>query len=127
MPSALVVDDARMMRLLLSSSLVDLGYEVVEASNGKEALEALDNSPSIALALVDWCMPVMNGLDCVKAMRADPRFSSLTVVMVTNETEIGQIVAALDAGANDYIMKPVTPEIIGEKLLSLGLIDGRIM
>jgi two-component system chemotaxis response regulator CheY len=124
--SALVVDDARMMRLLLASSLTDLGYEVIQAANGKEALEALDKSPSIALALIDWHMPVMNGLDCIKAVRADPRFSTLIVVMVTVETEMERIVAALEAGANDYIMKPVTPEMIEEKLLLLGLSRGQI-
>jgi two-component system chemotaxis response regulator CheY len=125
--SALVVDDARMMRLLLASSLTDLGYVVIQAGNGKEALEALDKWPAIGLALIDWNMPVMNGLDCIKALRADPRFSSLTVVMVTVETEMERIVAALDAGANDYIMKPVTPEMIEEKLLLLGLPRGQIV
>ena len=125
MLSALVVDDARMMRLLLSSTLTDLGYEVQEGSNGKEALEILDRSPSIALAFIDWHMPVMNGLDCLKALRADPRFNALIVVMVTVETEVERIVAALAAGANDYLMKPVTPEMIEEKLLWLGLPGGQ--
>lgn len=126
MPSALVVDDARVIRLLLKSELTDLGFEVIQASNGKEALEALDRSPSITLALVDWHMPVMNGLECVKALRADPRFSALIVVMVTAETEMDHIVAALQAGANDYIMKPISPEMIGERLLLLGLVPGPV-
>jgi two-component system chemotaxis response regulator CheY len=122
MPGALVVDDAKVIRLLLGDSLADLGYDVIQASNGREALAALEKAPSTTLAMVDWNMPVMNGLEFLKAARADPRFSSLTVVMVTSETELNQIVTALDAGANDYIMKPFTPEMIGEKLLLLGLL-----
>lgn len=125
MPKALLVDDAKVIRLLLGSELSELGYDVIQASNGKEALEKLNESPSTALALVDWNMPVMNGLDCVKAIRADPRFTSLIVVMVTSETDVEHIVAALDAGANDYIMKPFTQEMISEKLLLLGLLEGQ--
>jgi len=125
MPRALVVDDAKVIRLLLSDNLADLGYEVSQAANGKEALKALDQAPSITLALVDWNMPVMTGLDFVKAVRADSRFSALTLIMVTCETEVDHIVAALEAGANDYIMKPFTPEMIAEKLLLLGLFEGQ--
>lgn len=127
MPGALVVDDAKVIRLLLGNRLAELGYEVIEAANGREALEKLDQSPFVTLALIDWNMPVMSGIECLKAIRADPRFSSLIVVMVTTETEMEYIVAALDAGANDYIMKPFTPEIVGEKLLLLGLVDGQHM
>lgn len=125
MPRALVVDDSRVIRLLLGSRLAGLGYEVIEAANGKEALAQLDQSPPVNLALIDWNMPVMNGLDCLRAIRADARYSSLTVVMVTTETEMDHIVSALESGANDYIMKPFTPEIIEEKLLLLGLIQGQ--
>jgi len=123
MPSALIVDDARVIRILLTHRLQELGFEVVEAANGKEALEKLDQAPSVSLALIDWNMPVMTGIDCLKAIRADVRFASLPVVMVTNETEVNHIVTALEAGATDYIMKPFTPEVISEKLLLLGLID----
>jgi two-component system chemotaxis response regulator CheY len=123
MPRALVVDDAKVIRHLLSATLADQGYEVTQAANGKEALEALDRAPSFALALVDWNMPVMTGLDFVKVVRADPRYSALTVVMVTSETEVDHIVAALEAGANDYIMKPFSPEMVAEKLLLLGLVE----
>lgn len=123
MPCALVVDDARVIRILLSHRLRELGFEILEAGNGKEALEKLSQAPSVQLALIDWNMPVMGGIDCLKAIRADARFASLPVVMVTNETEIEFIVKALEVGATDYIMKPFTPEVISEKLLLLGLID----
>ena len=125
MSAALVVDDSKVIRLLLGHRLSELGYDVTEAANGREALVKLEQSPSVELAFIDWNMPVMNGIDCLKAIRADPHFSSLIVVMVTNETEMDHIVAALDAGANDYIMKPFTPEIVREKLLLLGLISGQ--
>ncbi len=125
MPTALVVDDAKVIRILLAHRLAEFGYEVIEASNGKEAIELLHQTPSIRLALIDWHMPVMNGIECLKAIRADSRFASLTIVMVTQEIEMDYIVAALNAGANDYIMKPFTPEIVSDKLLLLGLIDGQ--
>jgi len=125
MQKALVVDDAKVIRHLLTANLADLGYEVTPAVNGKEALELLDRTPLITLAMVDWNMPVMSGLDFLKAVRADPRFSALTVIMVTSETEVDHIVTALEAGANDYIMKPFSPEMIAEKLLLLGLLEGQ--
>jgi two-component system chemotaxis response regulator CheY len=123
MPSALVVDDARVIRILLAHRLNELGYEVIEAGNGQEALEKLSQAPSVQLALIDWNMPVMSGIECLKAIRSDFRFQALPVVMVTNETEMDHIVTALEAGATDYIMKPFTPEVISEKLVLLGLID----
>jgi len=125
MPGALVIDDARVVRTLLRSNLVDLGFDVIQAANGREALAALDTAPSTTLALVDWNMPVMNGLEFVKAARADPRFAALTIIMVTSETEVDHIVSALDAGANDYIMKPFTSEMIAEKLLLLDLLESQ--
>jgi two-component system chemotaxis response regulator CheY len=81
----------------------------------------LRTSPPISLALVDWNMPVMNGLDFVKSVRSQAAFDKLTIVMVTTETETCQMVAALEAGANDYIMKPFTDEIIVERLMMLGI------
>lgn len=125
MPQALVVDDSRVIRFLLCDSLTNLGYDVIQAADGKEALGALEGAPSTTLALVDWNMPVMNGLDFVKSVRADSRFAALTLVMVTTETEVDRIMSALEAGANDYIMKPFTPEIVSEKLLLLGLLGGQ--
>src|SRR5579871_1654634 len=127
MPCALVVDDAKVIRILLSHRLRELGYEVIEAVNGKEALEKLSLAPSVQVALIDWNMPVMSGIECLKAIRAVPRFASMPVVMVTSETEMDHIVTALETGATDYIMKPFTPEVISEKLLLLGLIDAQTL
>ncbi len=121
MRRALVIDDSRTIRSILSKKLLHLGFKVSAAENGQLALDILHETPLISLALVDWNMPVMNGLEFVKAVRAEKAYDNLTIVMVTTETETSQMVAALEAGANDYIMKPFTDEIIVERLMLLGI------
>ena len=124
MPKAMVIDDARVMRLILANALSEVGYEVCQAANGKEAMEILEREKdAISLALVDWNMPVMNGLEFVRCARAGSRFSGLTIVMVTTETEVEQMVKALEEGANEYVMKPFTKEIIADKLRLMGMIS----
>jgi two-component system chemotaxis response regulator CheY len=120
---AIVIDDSRAMRLILSRIAVQLGFEVLEAGNGREALDLLgasDEAPK--LALVDWNMPEMNGLEFVTAVRADPKYRTMTLMMVTTESEQSQMVRALAAGAHEYVIKPFTPAAIGEKLALLGLV-----
>jgi two-component system chemotaxis response regulator CheY len=120
---ALVIDDSRAMRGILSKILVRLGFEVLQASDGREAMAVLDReSADIDLVLSDWNMPEMNGLDFVKAMRAEPRFEAIPVVMVTTETHIEQMVTALSAGADEYIMKPFTAEMVEDKLRLLQVV-----
>jgi two-component system chemotaxis response regulator CheY len=119
----IVIDDSRAMRLILARITSNLGFDVVEAGNGREALDklaSLEATPE--LALVDWNMPEMNGLEFVTAARADPNFRSMTLMMVTTESEQSQIVRALAAGAHDYVLKPFTPDTIAEKLAVLGLV-----
>ncbi len=116
----LVVDDSKVMRVILSRILKEMGHEVVEAGDGQDALKKVEESGGVGLALVDWNMPVMNGLDFVKALRADTRFWQIPVMMVTTETEMGQVQLALQAGANNYVTKPFTPDVIQEKLKSMG-------
>ena len=118
---ALVVDDSRAARSLISRMIRELGFDVVEAAQGREAMEKLNANATIDLALVDWNMPEMNGLDFVLAARADSRFQALQIVMCTSETEIGQVTRALEAGASEYIMKPFTIDILRGKLELLGL------
>ena len=118
---ALVVDDSRVMRTIVARILKQLGFAVREAGHGQEALAALQAQPETSLALVDWNMPVMNGLEFVTALRADARWSGVTVVMVTTESELNQVEKALTAGANEYVMKPFTPEILLDKLALLGV------
>jgi two-component system chemotaxis response regulator CheY len=121
---AMVIDDSRAMRMILSRSLQGFGYQVAQASNGKDALAQLSQGgPEIALFLVDWNMPEMNGLEFLKNLRAESRFNSIPVVMVTTETEADQMMAALEAGANEYVIKPFTNETIEDKLRMLGLLS----
>jgi two-component system, chemotaxis family, chemotaxis protein CheY len=120
---AIVIDDSRAMRLILKRIAGQLGFEVSEAGDGREALAviaAADTPPD--LALVDWNMPEMNGLEFVTAVRADPRYRAMTLMMVTTEGEHSQIVRALAAGAHEYVIKPFTPDAIVEKLALLGLV-----
>jgi two-component system chemotaxis response regulator CheY len=121
---AMIVDDSRAMRMILRKALVALGYEACDAGNGQEALDLLAREgTSLCFMLVDWNMPVMSGLDLVKAVRADVRYTSIPMIMVTTETEIDHISQALEAGANEYVMKPFTKEVLEDKLRSMQLIQ----
>ena len=113
---ALVIDDSRTVRLIIGKILTELGLEVIEASNGREGLEQLRQSAGADLVLVDWNMPEMNGLEFIKAVRAQRAYDGVRLVMVTTETEQEQVLRALDAGANEYVMKPFTREILVAKL-----------
>ena len=121
---AIVVDDSRAMRMLMGRLLKDIGFEVDEAGDGCQALvrlrERLAENP-LQLALVDWNMPEMSGIELVEAVRADPAFAALRIVMVTTETELSQVTRALDAGADEYLMKPFTRDDVVGKLELLGL------
>ena len=120
MRQALVVDDSRAIRAILRKKLTALGFTICEAGDGEEAVRVLRENPGVSLAMVDWNMPVMNGLQFVQATRSDSSYNDLVIVMVTTETETSQMMAALDAGANDYIMKPFTDDVVAERLLLLG-------
>jgi len=122
MPKAVVADDSRAVRMILGKTLKELGFEVLEAANGKEALELIRaHKTAVTLVLADWNMPEIDGLELLKLLRQKPELSSLVVVMVTTETELSQMTAALEAGANEYIMKPFTREILVEKLQLAGI------
>src|SRR5262245_9035793 len=117
---ALIVDDSRVLRRLLGDMLRQIGFDVLEAANGSEGLDQLQRGNPPDVALVDWNMPVMNGLQFVQAVRSDSRFQSLPIMMVTSETELDRMQLALEAGANEYVMKPFGKEVIAEKLQHLG-------
>ena len=122
MAKALVVDDSRAVRMILARTLKELGFEVREAANGREALEVIEiEKTAVTLVLADWNMPEINGLELLKQLRQKPELASLVVVMVTTETELDQMAAALEAGANEYVMKPFTKDILVEKLQLVGI------
>jgi len=120
---ALIIDDSRAIRMILARDLKGLGFEVFEAGNGREALERLQEVGKVDLALVDWNMPEMNGYDFVCEVRTKEEHADMRVMMVTTEAEISQMVKALEAGANEYIIKPFSKEAIEEKIQLLGLIQ----
>jgi two-component system chemotaxis response regulator CheY len=122
MAIALVVDDSKAIRMILAKTLRELGYEVREAANGREGLAILEAEKSaITLVLADWNMPEVNGMELLKQLRQKPELASVVVMMVTTESELSQMAAALEAGANEYVMKPFTKDILVEKLELAGI------
>jgi two-component system, chemotaxis family, chemotaxis protein CheY len=119
---ALIVDDSRFVRGFLRGLLEDRGIQCEEAADGRAGLDRLQAGIPFDLALVDWNMPVMNGLEMLKQMRAEG-FTETKVLMVTTEAENDFILRALDAGADEYLMKPFDDEALSEKLAMLGLVE----
>lgn len=118
---AIVIDDSRAIRCILGGMLREMGFDVSEAVNGRDALMHLKASDPPAIAMLDWNMPEMNGFDLLRRVRANRAFDAMKIVMVTTETEMSQMVLALETGANEYVMKPFTREVIREKLQLLGI------
>lgn len=116
----LVVDDSAIIRKVIRRMLEGFSYEVREAENGQIALdECLKSMPD--LIMLDWNMPVMTGIEFLKALRATPGGDAPKVILCTTENEFSRIAEAMSEGANEYVMKPFTPEIIKEKLQMIGL------
>ena len=124
---ALVIDDSRSMRRIVRGILEGFGYDVLEAGHGREGLDVLDGGWVPDLATVDWNMPVMDGLQFVSAVRANPAWRQVTLMMVTSESEHTQIVRALAAGAHEYVLKPFTADAIRDKLALLGLLPQEVV
>ena len=120
MPTCLIVDDSSTMRSIARKMLVELGFECTEAPDGAHALIKLHQAQP-DLVLLDWEMPVLDGLATLKALRGGSRSGQPKVVMCTSLKEMERMLEALDAGADEYVMKPYDKEILGEKLRSVGL------
>jgi two-component system chemotaxis response regulator CheY len=120
---AMVVDDSRPIRRIEGAILRELGFEIIEAGNGRQALERLQDGELPIVILVDWNMPEMNGLDFIRAVRSEARFKDIVMLMVTTEIETSQMLRALNAGAHDYLMKPFQPEGLVDKLRLLGVVN----
>ena len=119
---ALIVDDSRFMRGLLRGLLEDKGIQCEEAADGQAGIDLLHSSSPFDLALLDWNMPVMNGLDMLVELRGEG-YGDLKVMMVTTEAESEYIERALDAGADEYLMKPFDEEALTGKLAMMGLVE----
>lgn len=117
---ALIVDDSRFVRGFIRGLLEGKGIECEEAGDGQAGLDLLGQGQAFDIALVDWNMPVMNGYEMLTALRAGG-YGDLKVMMVTTEAETEFITRALDAGADEYLMKPFDEEALDEKLAMLGL------
>ncbi len=113
----LVVDDSSTMRRIIKNTLARLGHkDVLEGENGIEGWNQLDQNEDVDVLITDWNMPEMNGLELVKKVRADSRFEDLPIIMVTTEGGKAEVITALKAGVNNYIVKPFTPQVLKEKL-----------
>ena len=117
----LVIDDSRAMRSILRGILASLDFEVVEAADGRQAIDLLTKDRDFNLALVDWNLPEMSGLEVVIEVRKDPGLAGMPLLMVTTETEFERVTQALQAGADEYIMKPFDREMLLDKLVILGI------
>ncbi|BAT71624.1 two-component system, chemotaxis family, response regulator CheY [Thermosulfidibacter takaii ABI70S6] len=113
----LVVDDSSTMRRIIVNTLRKLGYtDVIEAEHGLDALAKLKENPDVNLILTDWNMPEMDGLTFVQTLRRSKTFSKVPIIMITTMGAKEDIVKALKAGVNNYIVKPFTPQILKEKI-----------
>lgn len=113
----LIVDDSVTMRRIVANSLKNLGYsEWVEAQDGRDALDKLAANGDIDFVITDWNMPEVSGLELVKAIRSDSKLSSLPILMVTTRGIKEDIIEALNAKVNNYIVKPFTPQVLKEKI-----------
>jgi two-component system chemotaxis response regulator CheY len=120
---ALLIDDSRAVRIIVGQILRDLGMEVLLAGNGVEALEQIKQNPDVELMLVDWNMPEMNGIEFIRAVRSQRAFDSVRILMVTSEAQSDHVNEAINAGANEYLMKPFSKEVLVAKLNLLDVIQ----
>ena len=123
MKKALIVDDSSTVRSIIARMLKSLTIDSVQAVDGLDACKVLAQHPEVQIAFVDWNMPVMSGIQFVETVRANKKFGALKIIMVTTETEMHQVATALEAGVDEYIMKPFTEEMFREKIALLGLTD----
>ena len=122
----LIIDDAKAMRTFLAFIAQEMSFATTEAADGLDALKALtrnDPREPFDVALVDWEMPRMNGLEFIQAVRRNNDFADLKLLMITTLNAPEQVSTALQAGANDYLMKPVDKEMLLEKLQILGVVE----
>jgi two-component system, chemotaxis family, chemotaxis protein CheY len=120
---ALVIDDSRAVRIIIGNILRQIGMEVLEAKNGLEALEQIKRNPDVELMLVDWNMPQMNGFDFIRSVRSQRAYDAVRILMVTSESQSEQVTQALNAGANEYLMKPFNKDVLVAKLNLLDVIQ----
>lgn len=118
----LIVDDSLTARMMVQKFLNELGLgQAHVAEDGAQALLKAQKLAPLDLITLDWNMPEMDGFELLKALRENPQFAQTKILMITTETGMTKMVDALEAGANEYIMKPFTCEMLAEKLQIMGL------
>ena len=118
----MIIDDSKTMRTVIARTIKELGFEILEAANGREALEQIVSAGAVDLCLVDWHMPEMSGLEFVEKVRAQPMYGAMKLMMVTTAADAEHISQALEAGANEYLMKPFTRDLMLSKLQLLDIV-----
>ena len=121
MKSCLIVDDSKVIRMVAKKILTDLEFETSEAADGQQAVDSCKTSMPDAV-LLDWNMPVMSGIEFLRELRVLPGGDKPIVVFCTTENDIEHIQEAIEAGANEYIMKPFDSDIIQAKFSQVGLL-----
>lgn len=112
----LIVDDSSTMRRIIKNTLMRLGFEhLIEAENGLEAWTTISKY-KVDVLITDWNMPVMSGLELVKRVRAEEKYNHVPIIMITTEGGKSEVITALKAGVNNYIVKPFTPQVLNDKL-----------
>jgi len=115
----LLVDDSNTMRRIQRNQLESLGHtQITEAVNGEQAYELLQKE-AFDLIILDWNMPVMDGMTLLKKIRSNQAYADVKVIMCTSESDKKKVVEAMKAGANNYLVKPFTPEGLAEKLMAI--------
>ena len=122
MKTILLVDDSRAVRLAGAKMAASLGFHALEAADGQAALEQLRQHPEVDAVLLDWNMPVLDGLGFLKQLRAESSLPQPIVIMCTTENDMQRIIEAMQSGANEYIMKPFTEDIVREKFEQAGVL-----
>jgi two-component system chemotaxis response regulator CheY len=121
MKTCMIIDDSRVIRIAIRRAVEQLGFQVAEAEDGKVGLDkCLQSMPDVVI--VDWNMPVMNGIEFVRELRKSANGTTPKVVMCTTENDHERIVEALTAGADEYIMKPFDAPILADKLAQIGVV-----
>jgi len=120
---ALVIDDSKALRAIVGKLVKGLGFEVLEAGNGREGLDQLKRNGAVDLSLVDWNMPDMNGIQFIEAVRAQNEYDAMKLMVITTQTEMEHLTRALKAGADEYLMKPFTKDALLAKLQMLGIVN----
>ena len=126
MKTCLVVDDSKIVRKVVRKIVENLGFNVLEAEHGQEALDQT-RANAVDVIILDWNMPVMDGMECMKVMRADASIAQPKIIFCTTENEFSKIQQAIMNGADEYVMKPFDEAIIAGKMRQLGIIEDEAM